>query len=173
MLQGNYGKARFQSCVSARVAPLVHPGLFEQLTSSAPASPQSKIVRRQASDDFLVLIPFFWIGFGEREEMRLETRLVPFNLWRMTSIWDLANAQLRDLAVYEPGKPIEETARELGIDPAEIVKLASNENPLGPVSKGNPGHARRAGECASLSRWQRILPGQRNRSETWSTSRRT
>ena len=83
----------------------------------------------------LCSFPFFWIGFGEREEMRLETRLVPFNLWRMTSIWDLANAQLRDLAVYEPGKPIEETARELGIDPAEIVKLASNENPLGPSPK--------------------------------------
>jgi histidinol-phosphate aminotransferase len=64
--------------------------------------------------------------------MRLETRLLPFNLWRMTSIWDLANRQLRDLAVYEPGKPIEETARELGINPAEIIKLASNENPLGP-----------------------------------------
>ena len=50
----------------------------------------------------------------------------------MDSIWDLASPQLRDLAVYEPGKPIEETARELGVDPAEIVKLASNENPLGP-----------------------------------------
>ena len=53
----------------------------------------------------------------------------------MTSIWDLANPQLRDLVVYEPGKPIEETARELGVDPAEIVKLASNENPLGPSPK--------------------------------------
>jgi histidinol-phosphate aminotransferase len=53
----------------------------------------------------------------------------------MTSIWDLANRQLRDLAVYEPGKPIEETAREFGIDPNEIVKLASNENPLGPSPK--------------------------------------
>jgi histidinol-phosphate aminotransferase len=50
----------------------------------------------------------------------------------MTSIWDLAKPHLRDLAVYEPGKPIEETARELGIDAAEIIKLASNENPLGP-----------------------------------------
>jgi histidinol-phosphate aminotransferase len=39
---------------------------------------------------------------------------------------------LRDLAVYEPGKPIEETARELDVDPDEIIKLASNENPLGP-----------------------------------------
>ena len=53
----------------------------------------------------------------------------------MTSVWELANAQLRDLAVYEPGKPIEETARELGVDPSTIIKLASNENPLGPSSK--------------------------------------
>jgi histidinol-phosphate aminotransferase len=49
----------------------------------------------------------------------------------MTSVWELANPQLRDLAVYEPGKPIEETARELGVDPSTIIKLASNENPLG------------------------------------------
>jgi histidinol-phosphate aminotransferase len=53
----------------------------------------------------------------------------------MTSIWDRANPQLRDLAVYEPGKPIEETARELGIAPNEIIKLASNENPIGPSPK--------------------------------------
>jgi len=51
------------------------------------------------------------------------------------SIWDRANAQLRDLAVYQPGKPIEETARELGCEPSEIIKLASNENPLGPSPK--------------------------------------
>lgn len=34
--------------------------------------------------------------------------------------------------VYEPGKPIEDVARELGLDPAGIIKLASNENPWGP-----------------------------------------
>jgi histidinol-phosphate aminotransferase len=50
----------------------------------------------------------------------------------MDSIWDLANPHLRDLALYEPGKPIEETARECELRPEEIVKLASNENPLGP-----------------------------------------
>ncbi len=33
---------------------------------------------------------------------------------------------------YSPGKPIEEVARELGLDPKTIIKLASNENPLGP-----------------------------------------
>jgi histidinol-phosphate aminotransferase len=53
----------------------------------------------------------------------------------MSSIWEIANPQLRDLAVYEPGKPIEETARELGADAASIIKLASNENPLGPSPK--------------------------------------
>lgn len=53
----------------------------------------------------------------------------------MPSIWDIANEQLRDLAVYEPGKPIEETARELGADAGKIIKLASNENPLGPSPK--------------------------------------
>src|SRR5438309_216913 len=65
----------------------------------------------------------------------LETPAVPFTLWPMTSVWDLANPQLRDLAVYEPGKPIEETARELGVDPSGVIKLASNENPLGPSPK--------------------------------------
>src|SRR5207253_9024921 len=52
-----------------------------------------------------------------------------------TSIWGRANPQLRDLAVYEPGKPIEETARELRVNPGAIIKLASNENPLGPSPK--------------------------------------
>ena len=50
----------------------------------------------------------------------------------MTDLWQQANQQLRELVSYEPGKPIEEVARELGLNPDEIVKLASNENPLGP-----------------------------------------
>ena len=40
----------------------------------------------------------------------------------MTSIWDQANPQLNDLAVYEPGKPIEETARELGVRRNQLYK---------------------------------------------------
>src|SRR5438132_11951163 len=51
------------------------------------------------------------------------------------SIWKIANPQLRDLVVYEPGKPVEDVARELGLKPSEIIKLASNENPLGPSPK--------------------------------------
>jgi len=46
-----------------------------------------------------------------------------------------ANPWLENLVAYDPGKPIEETARELGLEPSEIIKLASNENPLGPSAK--------------------------------------
>jgi histidinol-phosphate aminotransferase len=45
---------------------------------------------------------------------------------------DLAPPYVRAIAPYLPGKPISELARELGMNEADIVKLASNENPLGP-----------------------------------------
>ncbi|MFP5418494.1 MAG: histidinol-phosphate transaminase [Gammaproteobacteria bacterium] len=45
---------------------------------------------------------------------------------------DWAPGHVRAVAPYLPGKPISELARELGLDEADIVKLASNENPLGP-----------------------------------------
>ena len=45
----------------------------------------------------------------------------------------LVTQNIEKLRPYEPGKPIEETQRELGI--AHPVKLASNENPLGPSPK--------------------------------------
>jgi histidinol-phosphate aminotransferase len=45
------------------------------------------------------------------------------------------NPVLADLPVYQPGRPIEEVARELGLDADSIIKLASNENPLGPSPK--------------------------------------
>jgi len=48
------------------------------------------------------------------------------------SMKDLAPANVRAIAPYVPGKPIAETARELGIAEAGILKMASNENPLGP-----------------------------------------
>lgn len=47
----------------------------------------------------------------------------------------LAVKGVQALSPYQPGKPISELARELGLDPAAIVKLASNENPLGPSKK--------------------------------------
>jgi len=48
------------------------------------------------------------------------------------SVNDIANRELLDLVPYEPGKPVDDVARELGLDPTSIIKLASNENPLGP-----------------------------------------
>jgi len=47
-------------------------------------------------------------------------------------ILDRSHEHVRNLIAYEPGKPVEDLARELGIAEADIIKLASNENPLGP-----------------------------------------
>jgi histidinol-phosphate aminotransferase len=65
-------------------------------------------------------------------------------------ICDLAPGYIRAIAPYQPGKPISELARELGLEETGIIKLASNENPLG-VSP----LARRAIEAAlgDLSRY--------------------
>ena len=41
------------------------------------------------------------------------------------------NKVLQNIKTYEAGKPIELVVREYGIDPKEVVKLASNENPIG------------------------------------------
>jgi histidinol-phosphate aminotransferase len=46
-------------------------------------------------------------------------------------ICDLAPGYIRAIAPYQPGKPISELAREMGIEEAGIIKLASNENPRG------------------------------------------
>lgn len=47
----------------------------------------------------------------------------------------IANRHVRGVKPYVPGKPIEEVAREFGLKKKDIVKLASNENPLGPSPK--------------------------------------
>src|ERR1700687_4036369 len=48
--------------------------------------------------------------------------------------WEsLANEHILGIAPYEPGKPIEELERELGL--TDVIKLASNENPRGPSPK--------------------------------------
>lgn len=44
---------------------------------------------------------------------------------------DLARPSVLSQPVYEPGKPIEDVARELGLEVDTIIKLASNENALG------------------------------------------
>lgn len=42
------------------------------------------------------------------------------------------NPHLKNLPTYQPGRPIEEVARELGLPADSIIKVASNENPFGP-----------------------------------------
>jgi histidinol-phosphate aminotransferase len=47
------------------------------------------------------------------------------------NLCDLAPEYIRSISPYQPGKPISELAREMGMDERSIIKLASNENPLG------------------------------------------
>lgn len=56
------------------------------------------------------------------------------------------NDNILDLVPYQPGKPIEALARERGIPVERIVKLASNENPLGMSPKANAALQAVAGE---------------------------
>jgi len=52
----------------------------------------------------------------------------------MSASWEsLANDHILGIAPYEPGKPIEELERELGL--RDVIKLASNENPLAPSER--------------------------------------
>src|SRR5688572_9879950 len=48
---------------------------------------------------------------------------------------DRAPGYIRGIAPYQPGKPIAEVARELGLREESIIKLASNENPRGASPK--------------------------------------
>ncbi|HCE6865900.1 TPA: histidinol-phosphate transaminase [Pseudomonas aeruginosa] len=68
----------------------------------------------------------------------------------MSDFLALAQPGVQKLSPYVPGKPVDELARELGIDPAAIIKLASNENPLGASPKAL--EAIRA-ELAELTRY--------------------
>lgn len=61
-------------------------------------------------------------------------------------ISDLTTDYIRAISPYVPGKPVSDLAREFGLDEAQIIKLASNENPLGPSAKVIAAIARAAGE---------------------------
>jgi histidinol-phosphate aminotransferase len=74
------------------------------------------------------------------------------------SILDRVPDYIRSLIPYEPGKPIEEVEREYGIE--DPIKIASNENPLGPSPKAlkaiaerlNALHLYPDGDCYQLRR---------------------
>jgi histidinol-phosphate aminotransferase len=59
------------------------------------------------------------------------------------STCDLAPPYVRAIAPYQPGKPISELAREMGLRETDIIKLASNENPLGSAAR-TARHSRRS-----------------------------
>jgi histidinol-phosphate aminotransferase len=54
----------------------------------------------------------------------------------------LVTPSIERIQPYQPGTPIERVAAQLGLDVADIVKLASNENPLGPSPRGIAAAAR-------------------------------
>ena len=49
----------------------------------------------------------------------------------MMDLCEQSPSYVRSIAPYQPGKPISELAREMGLEEASIIKLASNENPRG------------------------------------------
>lgn len=53
----------------------------------------------------------------------------------VNALIEKSRKEIQGLSPYQPGKPIDELAREYGLNPADIVKLASNENPMGPSPK--------------------------------------
>ena len=59
---------------------------------------------------------------------------------------ELSPSYVRAIAPYQPGKPISELAREMGLKEKNIIKLASNENPLGVSPKAKAAIKRAIGE---------------------------
>lgn len=68
----------------------------------------------------------------------------------MIDACELAPSHIRSIAAYQPGKPTSELAREIGLDPASVIKLASNENPLGASPRARAAVER---ELAELARY--------------------
>ena len=61
---------------------------------------------------------------------------------------EISPSYVRSIAPYQPGKPISELARELGLKEETIVKLASNENPRGTGPRTRAAVERALGDIA-------------------------
>jgi histidinol-phosphate aminotransferase len=68
----------------------------------------------------------------------------------MLDACELSPSYIRAIAPYQPGKPIADLAREMGLEEATIVKLASNENPLGTSALA---HAAISAQLPELARY--------------------
>jgi histidinol-phosphate aminotransferase len=71
------------------------------------------------------------------QDQSMEQEKGPLNIKAMdpaatVDLCERSPSYVRQIAPYQPGKPISELAREMGLVERDIVKLASNENPLGP-----------------------------------------
>jgi len=75
----------------------------------------------------MVKIPKSWRRPGSPPDLNINILNTPMRI--------NAHEHVQNLIAYEPGKPVEELAREMGLQASEIIKLASNENPLGPSPK--------------------------------------
>ena len=64
----------------------------------------------------------------------------------MIDACELSPSYIRAMAAYQPGKPTSELAREMGFDEAGVVKLASNENPLGTSARARTAVEKELGE---------------------------
>lgn len=64
----------------------------------------------------------------------------------MKNLIEQSPSFIRAIAPYKAGKPISDVVRELGLDPAHVVKLASNENPLGVGEKAKQAIAEHASD---------------------------
>jgi histidinol-phosphate aminotransferase len=68
----------------------------------------------------------------------------------MLDACELSPSYIRAIAAYQPGKPTSDLAREMGLEEATIVKLASNENPLGTSALA---HAAISAQLPELARY--------------------
>ena len=66
----------------------------------------------------------------------------------IVDVCERSPSYVRGIAPYQPGKPISELAREMGLKEDSIVKLASNENPLGASPKALAAMSAALGEVA-------------------------
>src|SRR3982074_1164085 len=72
------------------------------------------------------------------------------SLQDIVDVCERSPSYIRAIAPYQPGKPISELAREMGLDEKKVIKLASNENPLGGSPKAKAAIKK---DLAELSRY--------------------
>ncbi len=110
------------------------PARFRPSRAAALAALAPEPVEEPEPAKNIVLMPPLAPAFTGRVELTpaLDNPARLRQIEGVISVHDIANRELLDLVPYEPGKPVDDVARELGLDPSSIIKLASNENPLGP-----------------------------------------